>query len=82
MPITVTDKVSIEVENYNNIYSIKEGWINRNGEFKPNFCKKEFGKEKVEKTVPVSVRIGDKGTALSVLREVYREISGDEEVPF
>jgi hypothetical protein len=82
MAITVTDKVSVEVENYNGTYSIKEGWINREGKFNPNWCVKEFGKEKTKKNVPVSVRLGDRDTALAVLGELYREISGGEEIPF
>lgn len=86
MSITVTDKVSVEVENYNGMYSIKEGWINREGQFNPNFCKKQFGKDAPEKNVPVTVRIGDAGTAPAVLREIYKEITGgkdiDEDAPF
>ena len=86
MAITVTDKVSIELENYNGIFSIKEGWVNREGEFKPNFCKKQFKKDGPEKTTPVSVRIGDQGTAAAVLRELYKELTGgkeiDSDVPF
>ena len=86
MPITVNDKVSVEVENFNGMFSIKEGWINREGEFKPNFCRKKFGKDAPEKTAVVSVRIGDAGTAPAVLRELYREITGgkdiDDDAPF
>jgi len=86
MPITVTDKVSVEVENFNGMFSLKEGWIDRGGNFKPNFCKKQFGKNAPEKTVPVSVRIGDAGTAPAVLREIYRKVTGgkdiDDDAPF
>jgi hypothetical protein len=80
--ISVDKYTSLTVENYNNVFSIKEGWVGKEGAFKPNFCKREFGKEKIEKKCPVSVRLGDRDTALAVLRELYAEISGGEEVPF
>ena len=82
MSITVDKYVSVTAECYNNVWSVKEGWVNKDGEWKPNFCKREFGKDKIEKKAPVSVRLGDKETALAVLRELYSEISGGESVPF
>lgn len=86
MAITVTDKVSVELENYNGMFSIKEGWINREGKFSPNYCEKQFGKDAPKKKVPVSIRIGDAGTAPAVLKELYRDLTGgreiDEGVPF
>ena len=83
MSITVNDKISVSVEEYNGTYSIQEGWKTRNGDYKPNFCTRRFGgKDAPEKTVPVSVKIGDRDTALAVLRELYTEISGEESCPF
>ena len=85
MAITVTEKVSVELEKYNGMYSIKEGWV-KDGKFTPNFCRKKFKKDGEEKTTPVSIRIGDAGTAPDVLRELYRELTGgkniDDDEPF
>jgi hypothetical protein len=81
--ITVNEKVSVKLEVYNGTYSIQEGWKTRNGDYKPNFCSRRFGgKDAPEKTVPVSVKIGDKETALDVLRELIAEIDGREAPPF
>jgi hypothetical protein len=81
--ITVNDKISVQLEVYNNVYSIQEGWKTRNGDYKPNFCSRRFGgKDAPEKTVPVSVKIGDKETAVAVLRELIAEIEGTEGAPF
>ena len=48
---------TLSIEERKGIYSILEGWINQNGDFKPNFCKREFGGkgEKTEKNVPVFI---------------------------
>jgi hypothetical protein len=82
MSITVSEKISVQLEVYNNVYSIQEGWKTRNGDYKPNFCTRKFGKDAPEKTCPVSVKIGDKETALAVLREIIAEIEGTESTPF
>jgi hypothetical protein len=82
MPITVDKYNSVQAEQYNNKWSIQQGWVDRDGNYKPTFIKREFGKDKTEKKCPLSVLLGDKETALAVLRELYTEISGGEEVPF
>jgi hypothetical protein len=71
-------------------YGVKivEGWQNQAGEFKVNFCKREFGKAgaKTEKTIPVSVKLGDRTMAVSVCLQILRELTGvdwvKEEAPF
>jgi hypothetical protein len=65
---------------------LMEGWENQAGEFKPNFCKREFKKGSGEKTLPVNVKLGDKQTAVSVLKMLLSQIQGDapidDEPPF
>ena len=65
-----------------NEYGIRlmEGWENRDGEFKPNFCKRSFSKDGDEKNVPVSIKIGDKEKAVDVLTELLKGLGG--EIPF
>jgi hypothetical protein len=56
-------------------WKLVEGWINREGDFKPNFCKREIGPKgaKVEKTLPVSVKLGDRETAIDTLNKLLAE---------
>lgn len=65
-----------------NEYGIRlmEGWENRDGEFKPNFCKRSFSKDGDEKNVPVSIKLGDKEKAVDVLTELLKGLGG--EIPF
>jgi len=77
--IKVNDKVAISVEDYKGSFSLCEGWVTREGEFKLNWCTVEYGKEKVKKNVPVRVRLGDKAAAIAALRQVIEEISGKKE---
>jgi len=72
-------------------FKIIEGWEGRDGSFKPNFCDREFKKDSGKKTVPVSVKLGDKPTAIATLKIWLRELEGgsgdhapaeDQDVPF
>jgi hypothetical protein len=66
-------------------FQILEGWVDKDGNFKPNFCKREYGKDKVVKTVPVSVKLGDKAKALEALKLFIATIEGgftDDGIPF
>lgn len=65
-------------------WKLMEGWENREGEFKPNFCKRSFKKGSEEKTVPVSIKLGPKETAIATLLMLLKEVSGMDysEVPF
>jgi len=58
-------------------FKLVEGWESRDGSFKPNFCKRSFKKGGEEKNVPVSVKIGNKETAIATLLMLLKEISGD-----
>jgi len=65
MDITIDKYTVIRIEDGGQYgFKLLEGWINRDGEFKPSFCKREFGKagSKQEKTIPVSVKIGNADT--------------------
>ncbi len=61
-------------------YGVKlvEGWEGRGGEFKPNFCKREFKKGSGEKNVPVSIKLGDKNTAVNVLETIIAQLKSGE----
>jgi len=73
-------------------FKIVEGWENRDGDFKPNFCKRQFGKDAPEKNVPLSIKIGENATAAAAnLRVLADQIDGgrgaagkfpDTDVPF
>jgi hypothetical protein len=66
-------------------WKLMEGWENQAGEFKPNFCKRSFKKGGEEKNVPVTVKLGDKVTAVATLLMILKEITGQDynvEAPF
>lgn len=76
-PIRVDKYTLIRVETSEQ-YKVKivEGWEERAGEFKPNFCKRSFKKGCEEKTVPVMVKLGDAKTAAGVLVMILKQITG------
>jgi hypothetical protein len=57
-------------------YKILEGYIDKAGEFRPSFVKREFGRDKVEKTVPLSIKLGS--DPVKALTELLNAIS----IPF
>ena len=80
MPEITIGKSTISLEEYNGSYSLVEGWINREGEFKPNWCKRQFGKDAPEKNVPVKINCGDKD-GLKSLAHFILEYLGETEEP-
>lgn len=64
-------------------FSLYEGWINRDDEFKPNFCKREFGGKdsKTEKTVPVSVKLGSAEQVKEIALAMLLEATGERYAP-
>jgi hypothetical protein len=77
------------VKEYHGTYSLQEGWEDRNGDYNPNFCKRKYGKEAPEKIVPVSVKLGDKDTAIKVAKWILGYLNADnienannDDVPF
>jgi hypothetical protein len=57
-------------------WKLMEGWENQAGEFKPNFCDREFKKGSGKKSVPVTIKLGDKSTAISALKMILAELEG------
>lgn len=77
--ITVDEYTSLKIEDGGKYgWRITEGWIGREGDFKPNFCKREFKKGAGEKTAPVSVKLGGKTAALAALSRAMNIIRGGE----
>ncbi len=68
---------------YEGTFSLFEGWVGRDGDFKKNWCKREFGKvnEKTEKDVPVSVKLGNRAKVIEVALWLLREMTGKEYGP-
>jgi len=62
-------------------YQITLGYEDRDGEFKPKFCKREFGKNN-EKTVPVSISLGEK--PVTILKALLSQVTGNapDDPPF
>lgn len=92
MEITIDKYTTLKLEDGQYGVKLIEGWVGREGDFKPNFCKRAFGKDKPEKTAPVSVKLGDRAKAIEVARLILSEF-GDhgsinpdknkpEDVPF
>lgn len=81
--ITIDQYTTLSLNEYKGTYSLVEGWINRDGEFKANWCKREFGKkgEKEEKVVPVSIKCGGK-EGLEKLAHWILETIKEEDLPF
>ena len=61
MPEITIGKSTISLQEYNGVYSLVEGWVNQEGVFKENWCKRRFGgKDAPEKNTPVKINCGDK----------------------
>ena len=70
---------------YAGTFSLIEGWVGRDGEFRPNFCERKYGKGAAPIVVPVSVKLGTKETAVDALAALAAELenlTSKEEVPF
>ena len=56
--IKIDQYTVMQVEEYNGTFSLVEGWEGRDGDFKARWIKEEFGKDKIEKSLPKKIRIG------------------------
>ena len=75
--IRVNDYLVLSLSTYNGVFSILEGTIGRvDGDFHWYPCIKEIQGKK--KTVPVSVRLGDKAKAKEVLLWALKTLTGNE----
>jgi hypothetical protein len=65
-------------------WKLTEGWIGKDNQFRPNFVRREFTKGSGDKNVPLSIKLGDKDTAILALKTMINQISGtiDGDVPF
>jgi hypothetical protein len=83
--ITIDQYATLDIQegkgNYAGTYSLLEGWIGREGDFKVNFCKREFGKEKVEKNVPVGVKLGSPAKIVEVGLWLLKTATGKDYAP-
>ncbi|MEN6321167.1 MAG: hypothetical protein ABFD82_20800 [Syntrophaceae bacterium] len=80
--IRINDYLVLSLNSYNGTFSILEGNIGReDGKYHWYPCSKEIQGKK--KTVPVSVRLGDKAKAKEVLLWALKIITGKEfqEIP-
>ena len=57
-------------------FKITEGFVGKEGEFVPRFCRREFKKGTGEKNVPVSVNLGDKASAVLALTTFLAALGG------
>ena len=71
----------VKIEEYNGVYSLTEGWETKTGEFKANWIKQPFGKEKIEKELPKKIKLGDAETARNTLAMLWRQCGGTTETP-
>jgi hypothetical protein len=86
MDCIVIDKyTALKVED-NGQYGWKliEGWIGKDNQFRPNFVRREFTKGSGDKNVPLSIKLGDKDTAILALKTMIEKIGGqdDDSIPF
>ena len=83
MPEITIGKTTLQLQGYKGIYSLVEGYMDREGKFKMNWCKRRFGETAPEMKLPVSVRCGDREglqkLALWLLDEIEKI---NENVPF
>lgn len=75
------DKYSVTgIEDYNGKLSIVLGY-EKDGEFKPKWCKQEFGKGN-EKNVPVKIPLGDKEKAMEILGFLMEQVDSSDAPDF
>jgi len=59
-------------------WKIIEGFVSREGDFKAGFCKRKFGgRDAVEKTAPVSVKLGSRDQAVAALKLMLAQLEDD-----
>jgi hypothetical protein len=65
-------------------WKLIEGWIGQDGTFRPQFCQREFKKGSGLKNTPVSIKLGDKDTAILALKTMIEKINGasNDDIPF
>jgi hypothetical protein len=79
-PIKINNWEDGRLEVYNGKISLVLGYLDKNGEFKPKFCKREFGKDRIEKVAPLSLPLGDNKTeAIVFLNGLIEELKEESQ---
>jgi len=71
----------VKIEEYNGVFSLVEGWEGKGGDFKANWIKQPFGKDKIEKELPKKIKLGDAETARNTLAMLWKQCGGQTENP-
>jgi hypothetical protein len=83
--IEVGKDKAVKLEEYNGVYSLSQH-RNYNGKWYWQEVKMKIGKDSIaDKFTPQKVLLGDKETALNVLKQIYAEIAGsalEDDTPF
>jgi hypothetical protein len=85
--VTVGQYDVVEFSEYNGKLQITLGYVSNGGDWKPKFCKREFGKGN-EKLVPLRIELGlvsEAGATLARVADLVQERGSqtpDEDVPF
>lgn len=76
--IRIDQYTMLQLNEYKGVFQIQEGYEAHDGSFKPSFIKREIGKrgERTEKTIPLSIKIGDKQTAIFALQTILSNLRG------
>jgi hypothetical protein len=65
-------------------FNLTQGYKSKSGDFRPSFCRREVGKDKIEKLMPLNIKLGDRAKAIEVCLYLYQELTGKslEDAPF
>lgn len=81
--ITVDQYTAVKLEDGGQYgWKLVEGWVGRDGDFKPNFCDREYKKGSGKKTAPVTVKLGTKEQAIAALQGLLASLTTTNDVPF
>jgi hypothetical protein len=71
--ITIDKYTTLNLEEYEGVYSLLQGFTGNDGSFKMSWIKEEIGPKdnKQEKSMPKRVKLGDQKTALAVADAIY-----------
>ena len=69
--IKINEYVSLQVEEFKGSFSLVEGYEKKDGTFGPSWITEKWGKDKIEKTMPKRVRLGDAATMLKIADALY-----------
>lgn len=81
--IIIDKYTALNMEDYNDVISLVEGWVGREQDFRPNWSTREFGKAgaKVEKKTPVRVKLGSPAKVIEVALYLLKEMTGKDYAP-